>query len=506
MKHTFAPISVGRMKLIFFLGGFILAIQSLAQLDNGTIAPMFSATTTQGNVFQLENKLTDGRFVVLHFFACWDYASWEYAQSGALNALDSIYGLQGTNELSVLQIEIDSSNTTDQLDGPELLSGNNTTQTYGNWNAILHTDVTESFPVAELYHISYVPTIVVICPDGRIRNFNIMPADQLYQAIRDNACPIPTLFANPAIQLINVQRECGNAMVEITWSLQNQGLDTLFNINFLTQGLADTFSLQWNGMLAPFTSDTITSSNWELANALPISIYAEMPDSLADAQDSLTINSGLGISSMTVQLELSLDNYPQEISWEIVNDNDSVIFSGGDFNVPYEYINTNLLMPEPGCYTFKLHDTSGDGLHGSQWSGYDGSCNLRSIDTLTGAPNAVLLNYDGSYNLSSTPNSPASLTVFFEAGSSLKTTEQNKIQTFNIFPNPAESGSDITILSNFEENFDCTLYTAEGRAIVRYNNNRKNCAIPCKALTPGIYILVIESTHQNIHAHRIIVQ
>jgi hypothetical protein len=494
------------MKLIFFWGCFLVAVQSFAQLDNGTIAPLFEVTTTQGNTFQLENKLTEGRFVVLHFFACWDYDSWQYAQSGALNALDSSYGTQGTNELSILQIEIDSSNTTAQLGGPEFLSGNNTTQTYGNWNSILQTDVTESFPVAELYHISYAPAIVVICPDRRIRNFNIMPADQLYQAIRDNACPLPSIFANPAIQLINVQRECGNALVDITWSLQNQGLDTLYNVHFLTQGLADTFSLHWSGMLPPFTSDTLTSSNWELASALPFSIHAEMPDSLADAQDTLTINSGLGISSMTVQLELALDNYPQEISWEILNDNDSVIFSGGDFNVPYEYINTNLLMPEPGCYTFKLHDTAGDGLHGSQWSGYDGSCNLRSIDTLTGAPNAVLLNYDGSYNLSSTLNSPASLTVFFEAGSSLKTTEQADIQSFNIFPNPTKSGSDITIQSNFEENFDCTLYTTDGRALSRYTGHRKSCTIPCNPLPSGMYLLVIQSTHNHIYTQRLIVE
>lgn len=483
-----------------------MAFQSLAQLENGAIAPTFEATTTQGNVFQLENKLTDGRFVVLHFFACWDYTSWEYAQSGALNELDSLYGPQGTHELSVLQIEIDSSNTTAQLNGPELLSGNNSTQTYGNWNALLHTEVTESYPVAELYHVSYVPAIVVICPDGRIRNFNVMPADQLYQAIRNNACPIPSVYANPAIQLINVERDCGNAQVDVTWSLQNQGLDTLFNVNFTTQGLADTFSLQWNGVLLPFTSDTIMSSGWELANALPFSIYAEMPDSLADAQDSLTVNSGLGISAMTVQLELALDNYPQEISWEIINDNDSVIFSGSDFNVPYEYINTNLLMPEPGCYTFKLHDTSGDGLHGSQWSGYDGSCNLRSIDTLSGAPNAVLLSYDGSYNFSSTPNSPASLTVFFEAGSSLETIEQENIQTFSIFPNPAEKGSDINITTHFEEYFDCTLYSAEGRALGHYNNNRKSCIIPCNPLPSGIYLLVIQSTNNQLYTYRIILQ
>jgi hypothetical protein len=494
------------MKWTFFGSCLFLVYQSLGQLDNGAMAPMFNATTTQGNIFQLENKITNGRFVVLHFFACWDYASWEYAQSGALNALDSIYGPGGTDELSVLQIEIDSSNTTAQLNGPELLSGNNSTQTYGNWNALLNTDVTESYPVAELYHISFVPAIVVICPDGRIRNFNVMPANQLYQAIRDNACPTPSIFANPSIQLINVQRDCGNAQVDVTWSLQNQGLDTLFNVNFSTQGLADTFSLQWNGALPPFASDTLTTTDWELANALPFSIYAEMPDSLADAQDSLTINSGLGISTMTVQLELALDNYPQEISWEIINDNDSVIFSGSDYFVPYEYINTNLLMPEPGCYTFKLNDTSGDGLHGSQWSGYDGSCNLRSIDTLTGQANATLLAYDGSYNFSSTPNSPASLTAFFEAGSSLKTDEPDNLQPFKIFPNPAVTSSVLTVTTSDKDTFDCTLFTSDGRAYNHYSNNRNSCIIPSASIPAGIYLLLIQAADHRIYTHRIIIQ
>ena len=483
----------------------LIFIQSFAQLNNGSVAPLFSATNTNGITFQLENELENGRFVVLHFFACWDYSSWEYANTGALNALDSIYGVTGTNELSILQIEVDSSNTTAQLNGPELLSGNNSTQTYGNWNTILHTAVSESFPVAQLFEISFVPAIVVICPDRRIRNFSPMPAQQLYESIREFSCPMPSAFADPDIHLISVNRNCGSEVVEVSWALENQGLDTLFEADFSTLGLADTFSLQWSGVLAPFESDTITTNTWELANALPFSVFLNTADSLADGQDSLTINSGLGISTMTVQLELALDNYPQEISWEILNDQDSVIFSGGDFNLPYEYINSTFEMPQPGCYTFKLFDTSGDGLHGSQWSGYDGSCYLRSIDTLTGLANAVLLEYDGSYNFSSIPNTAASITAFFEAGSTLEIAESVTQFDFNIFPNPTTQHSALLIASREPSLFDCTLYNCNGKKITHHPNNRDRCQLDCSGLNAGVYVLLIQAD-QQVFTHRIILQ
>ena len=63
--------------------------------------------------------------------------------------------------------------------------------------------------------------------------------------------------------------------------------------------------------------------------------------------------------------ELTTDNWPEDISWELTNDADnSVVSSGGNPGAR----NTLFTFQEdlaPGCYTFVINDSWGDGLTGA---------------------------------------------------------------------------------------------------------------------------------------------
>jgi len=78
------------------------------------------------------------------------------------------------------------------------------------------------------------------------------------------------------------------------------------------------------------------------------------------------------------------DQYPQETSWALLNDDLDTIASGGPYVdiVDYSPQVTQLCVPN-GEYYFDILDTFGDGVQGSLWGGQDGSYYLvRCNDTI----------------------------------------------------------------------------------------------------------------------------
>jgi hypothetical protein len=73
-------------------------------------------------------------------------------------------------------------------------------------------------------------------------------------------------------------------------------------------------------------------------------------------------------------VNINLDQYPEETSWDIKDSLGNVLFSGGPYtNAPdYEPQFKFKCLP-PGELTFTIYDLYGDGLEGSLWGGQNGS-------------------------------------------------------------------------------------------------------------------------------------
>ncbi len=64
-----------------------------------------------------------------------------------------------------------------------------------------------------------------------------------------------------------------------------------------------------------------------------------------------------------VTLTLNLDNYPEETSWEIRNNNNVAVATGGTYgNQPDGSTVTQVICLEDGCYDFIINDSYGDGI------------------------------------------------------------------------------------------------------------------------------------------------
>ena len=69
----------------------------------------------------------------------------------------------------------------------------------------------------------------------------------------------------------------------------------------------------------------------------------------------------IGCTETQGQLEIVVDNYPEDNSWEIKNSNDAIIASGNTFATEKNSLYVQPLCLEDGLYTFTIRDSYGDG-------------------------------------------------------------------------------------------------------------------------------------------------
>jgi hypothetical protein len=73
----------------------------------------------------------------------------------------------------------------------------------------------------------------------------------------------------------------------------------------------------------------------------------------------------------TINLELKTDNNPQQTTWQVLNSNNQVVFSGGPYTgQPNTVIQVAMNFVQSGCYRFIISDSGNDGLCCTSGNGY----------------------------------------------------------------------------------------------------------------------------------------
>ena len=147
----------------------------------------------------------------------------------------------------------------------------------------------------------------------------------------------------------------------------------------------------------------------------------------------------------TVNLDLSIetDQYPNETSWEILDDNGDVLVSGGGYanqSTLYE----ELICLTSGCYEFIVYDAYGDGICCDFGNGFFELTN-----------NDDLLIEGGSFGSSDSYN--------FCLEEDNVGLYQSDVDAIEMYPNPASDR--ITFLPQKSTTYNFTIYDATGRVI-----------------------------------------
>jgi hypothetical protein len=175
-------------------------------------------------------------------------------------------------------------------------------------------------------------------------------------------------------------------------TLQNFGTNTLTSvvINYnVDGGTNQTFN--WTGSLAQNTSITVTLPNMTVAAGNhTFNAFTTLPNGLTDEEPTNDASSSAFsiTSGTTVNLNLLVDCFGDEITWNITNSMGSVIASGGPYTVIQggTQVNQTYCLPND-CYTFTINDSYGDGLAGLGVS----NCNTNGNYTITDDNGNVLV-------------------------------------------------------------------------------------------------------------------
>jgi len=344
-----------------------------AQLTDGSIAPDFTVTDVDGNTHTLYDYTSQGKAVILHIFAAWSGPDWNYVQTGALNTVWDDFGPNGTDEMMVISVHGDLGSP--DFDNQNDLNGtSNATQ--GNWISALNGPIIPAINdgqmIVEDYNISYYPTIYMIYPGNFVVEAGQMNADDLF----DLAFNTPTGFVLngvnnvAAIDYDNEEFFCGaTTPIFLAQNLGSANL-TSFDATLSVNGVA-VQTVNWTGNLAPFEEAQVNFDGIDGFGEMEFELSLSNPNGMTDDDDSDNSYTHLAYGPFhnigeEFTLSLTPDNFPQEISLEVIDPNGMVVFelTGDDFENGVETIvdinDLNLVME--GCYTLNIYDTFGDGL------------------------------------------------------------------------------------------------------------------------------------------------
>jgi len=195
-------------------------------------------------------------------------------------------------------------------------------------------------------------------------------------------------------------------------------------------------TINWTGNLATGENDTIPFSLTGLSEAInQISVTSSLPNQVADEMpenDTFTRDFTVVFDGVSVFLNLTLDDFPNETTWEITDATGAVLAAGGPYLQPNALITEEICLSESDCYTFTIFDSIEDGI----CCGYGiGSYNL------TNAAGEELVVSDGQFAASEVTDFCPILTCMLGANISISAASTPDAVDGVIFIT-AENGSD----------------------------------------------------------------
>lgn len=304
------------------------AVESKAQLADGSIAPDWTLTDLNGTTHNLYTYLNAGKTVYIDVSATWCGPCWSYHNTHALRDLYDNYGPGGTNELMVFYIEGDGATTLADLNGT-------TAASQGDWVTgttypIINPSASATTTFNTNYAIGYFPTIYMICPDRSITEVGQAPMTTLYVA--KSSCSVATAAVDAQMMLSSALNtslaSCDS--VTPTFRIGNVGTTTLTSatITLKVDGVTQkTFT--WTGSLATYGNTTFTGV--KVGSSVPgshtITCEVSNPNGVADptaTNNSTTANFIIYPSiggALTVQ---SFEASGMPAAWSISNGGDAL--------------------------------------------------------------------------------------------------------------------------------------------------------------------------------------
>jgi hypothetical protein len=281
---------------------------------------------------------------------------------------------------------------------------------------------------------------------------------------------------------------CG-ADVSPKVTIQNNGSETLttLEINYGFDG-AQNQTFNWTGNLAQWQSALVSLPTSSLtAGNHTFSATVSNPNAgLVDENNnnnSVSSSFNVVIGGQSVQLNLALDCYGSETSWELQDASAIAIYSGSGY--PDDQPGTVAIEPwclNDGCYTYNIMDSYGDGLLGGFFCSQDGSVSIVfQGDTLAALPESQADFGDQT-------------SLQFCIGTSGLELNSNGI--VSLWPNPIAEGL-INIQTGSSKESVVSIHTINGQRLLSKTSSSNLVQFDTNILSQGTYLVEVVSENQR---------
>ncbi|GGE39196.1 T9SS type A sorting domain-containing protein [Psychroflexus planctonicus] len=285
-----------------------------------------------------------------------------------------------------------------------------------------------------------------------------------------------TGFANSNDAVIKSVDEFDNLCVDSvapSFEILNFGSNPLTSVDVeydINGGTTEVYT--WTGNLAPgeFEKIDLPEMEFTLLETNEFNINLSDDDDNSNNSYSFNFDASEIFETNTVELNIQLDQYPEETTWNITNSAGGVVHSGGPYNGQQnQSVQQTLNLTENDCYTFTIMDAYGDGIC-CDWG--DGSYSLETSDGTViiqgGSFGSQESKTYSNYNSLSVPN--------FD------------VYNFSMYPNPT-SGK-INLSAN--ENFGYEVFTLQGKKILTgESKNMLSNQLDLSNFTSGVYLIKV---------------
>lgn len=280
---------------------------------------------------------------------------------------------------------------------------------------------------------------------------------------------------------------CG-ASVTPQITIFNAGTSTLTSA-VITYGFdgSNNLTYNWTGSLAQYANSVITLPNQTLAAGNHT--FSATVTSANGAADLGVINNTVSstlntvVNGEVIDLNLNLDYWASEISWQVLDQSNSVLYSGGGYSDGTSGQVTPVTVEfclAPGCYTFKIMDTEGDGMTSN-----DDPPGSYTITNNNGTVLAAMTTAQA--NFGSSDSKPFCVT------STSGIDEYLLNQSISVYPNPAD---DILTLQASDETMDeVSVFSIAGQLLLTKKIGAQSYTLDVSSLSRGMYLVKVTTPH-----------
>ena len=301
----------------------------------------------------------------------------------------------------------------------------------------------------------------------------------------------------PYIDIITEKQEspCSNNKT-FTLNMMNRGLDKLTSIKMLMEiDNGDTFEYEWNGSIASYETGKIEFDMEVPIGEHKIDFKIIEANGVAFNSSKTFISTNEDLTMLPLEgendeitIEIMQDRNGHETTWQLIDDNDNIVASGG----PYEYyfgqveatelhtITVNVSADQ--CLKFVINDLTGNGICCNVGEGY-----YRIID---GYGN-IVIDGDGNFGYQASHN------LYSREGNAVQ--EMKSEESYNIYPNPAKETLTIEGISIKQ----IVIYNAVGQMVEKINCDENIININIEAFPAGIYLVNIIDKKDSIITNKI---